>query len=398
MGNVPQFTKVFIVGFLLFFGFYMLLSDSEIFGGLGGSPGYRFVPSTGNRTTTQPKITAPKGDFVGTKEVEDFRYIALNTKPFKVSYITEKRSFADLQDMRIESGIMNTNEYNKVFSLTEDDLAKLSTATLSGEVFDTNMYGALLIGLNGEIIFSDYVSPGGNLDVSIDKSLFQIRNEFLVTAESSGWRLWAPTVYLIKNLELKSDFMGEVSQSFDFYVNEDETPVNLGRLVLNFDEISGDGKLLVSVNGEIVFNDTPKMIQWIDFENVTKEDKNTVEMVSERGTEFTVRSAEVIIFWNRQASEKMEMIIDLTSTQHKSLPGEIRFKVEKVFGTPTSLVATIQNPEGDKRSLVIQGVLEEGKTIKVTLPKEYAGVGRNRVVFSVTGSGGYTLSDFRVSL
>lgn len=396
MGNIPDFTKVFIVGFLLFFGFYLLVGDSDLF---GGGPGYRFVPSTRNVTPTmEPEITAPKGNFVGTKEVEDFRHITLKTKPFKVSYITEKKSFIEIENLRIENGIFGTKEYKKVFSLTEDDLSKLSSVTLTGEIEDTNIYGSLIIGLNGEKIFSEPVEPGESFEVPLNRSLLKSRNEFIMTAESSGWRIWAPTVYIINNLELKSDFMGEVSQSFDFHVSEDEVPVNLGRIILNFDEINGVGRLIVSVNGKIVFNNTPKIIQWIEFENIAEEGKNTVEMVSEKDTEFTVRDAELIIFWERDASEELEMTLDLTTSQRNRLPGEIRFKVEKIFGTPTSLVATVEDPDGHKHSLVVQGILEEGKTIKMTLPKEYTGVGRNKIVFSVTGSGGYTITDFHVSL
>jgi hypothetical protein len=395
MGNVPVFTRVFIVGILLFFGFYLLLSDTEFF---GGGPSYRFIPTTRNRTTTEPEITTPKGDFVGTKEVEDSRHIALNIKPFQVSYITEKKSFIDLEDLVLENGLFTTNEYQRVFSLTEDELNKLSSAILTGEVQDTNLYGRLLIGLNGETIYSGYVSSGDGFEVSLNRSMFQPRNEFLLTAESSGWRLWAPTVYQVRNLQLKSDFTGEVSQKFDFHVKEEEIPVTLGRIILKFDEIKGDGRLFVSVNGERVFNGTPNLIQWIDFEDLAVEGKNTVGMVSERGTEFTVRDAEVIVFWERDAKENLEMTINLDSFQYRQLPGEIRFKIQKVFGTPTSLVATIENPDGERHSLVVQGVLEEDKTIKVKLPEEYAGIGRNKVIFSVTGSGGYTISDFHVSL
>ncbi|UCG95612.1 MAG: hypothetical protein JSV92_01010 [archaeon] len=394
MGKVPIFTRVFIVGILLFFGFFLLLSDTEFF---GEGPSYRFVPTTRNRTT-EPEITIPEGDFVGTKEVEDLRHITLSRKPFQVSYITEKKSFVDLEKVVIENGLFTTNEYQRVFSLNEDELKKLSSATLTGEVEDTNLYGRILVGLNGETIYSRYVSPGENFEVFLNRSVFQSRNELLLTAESSGWRLWAPTVYHIKNLQLKSDFTGEVSQSFDFHVKEEETPVKLARVILKFDEIKGDGKLFVSVNGEQVFNGTPNLIQWIEFENLATEGKNTVGMVSERGTEFTVRDAEVIIFWDREARENLEMTINLDTFQYRQLPGEIRFKIQKIFGTPTSLVATIENPDGERHSLVVQGVLEKDKTIEVELPEEYAGVGRNKVIFSVTGSGGYTISDFHVSL
>ena len=396
MGETPDFTKVFIVGILLFIGFYFLFGNFQFF---GGGHGYRFVPSKRLNETVEPEITAPKGDFVGTKEVEDFRHIKLNTKPFKVSYITAKKSFIKLENLTVKNGLLEIKAYRKIFSLTDSDLKKLSSATLSGEIEDTNFYGKLIIGLNGKEIFSKILMPGETFEVPVNRSLFQERNEFLVTAESSGWKLWAPTVYIMKNLELKSDFMGEVSQSFDFFVKEEEMPVTLGRLVLKFDEISGNGNLMVSVNGNLVFNDTPSQIQWIDFNgSLIEEGKNTIEMVSEKDTEFTVRNAEVIIFWKREAKENLEMTFSLSSSQYRRLPGEIKFKIEKVFGTPTSLVATIENPDGETHSLVVQGILEEGKVVSATLPKEYAGTGKNKITFSVTGSGGYTITDFRVEL
>ncbi len=398
MGKTPEFTKVFIVGIMLFFGFYLLLSDSDFFSGLGGGgPGYKWATTTRNQTT-EPEITAPPGEFVGTKEVEDLRHITLGLKPFKVSYITEKKSFIELESLEVRSGLLQTSDYKRMFELTEDELNKLSTATLSGEVEDTNMYGKLLVGLNGQPIYANLLSSGESFEVPVNSSFFQQKNDFIATAESSGWRIWAPTVYVLKNLVLKSDFTGEVSQSFDFYVNEDEMPVNMARIILNLDETVGTGNLLVRLNGNLVFNATPAQVQWIEVQEGVVEGKNTIEMGSEMDTEFTISSSEAIIFWNRQASEELEMEVSLSATQYDRLPGEIKFKVEKVFGNPTSLVATIENPDGERHSIAVQGILDEGKTITVDLPKEYAGVGKNKVIFSITGSGGYTLTDFHVSV
>lgn len=397
MGKTPEFTKVFVVGILLFFGFYLLLGESDFFGGIGGGPGYRFVPTVRNQTI-EPEITAPSGEFVGTKEVEDLRHISLGLKPFKVSYITERKSFVELDSLEVQSGLLKTTDYIRAFDLTEDELQKLSKATLSGEVENTNNYGNFLVGLNGQTVYSSMLLPGESFSVDVDSSFFGQQNEFVATAESSGWRIWAPTVYVLKNLVLKSDFTGEVSQSFDFHVKAEETPVNLGRIILKFDEISGSGSLIIRLNGETIFNGTPTQVQWIEVQDGIVEGKNTLEMVSEKDTEFTISSSEIIIFWKRQASEELEMVVSLSSSQYDRLPGEIKFKVEKVFGNPTSLVATIENPSGDRHSVAVQGILEEGKTITVDLPKSYAGAGRNKVIFSVTGSGGYTITDFRVSL
>ena len=396
MANVPYFTKVFIVGILLFFSFYLMVGDSDFF--FDDGPNYRFMPSTRDNETEEPDISEIDGDFVGSKEVEDFRHINLKMDPFEVSYITEHKSFIHEENVRIENGLLGSSSFGKVFTLTEDELRKLSSAILSGEISDTNLYGKVIVGLNDEEIFSGHLQPGEKFELEVNKSMLQSTNSLQVVCESSGWRLWAPTVYLIKQISLKSDFMGEVSQSFDFHVKEEETPVNLGRIILNFDEIRGDGSLIVAVNGETVFNETPKKIQWIDFEGFVKEGRNVVEMVSERETEFTVRDAKIIIFWDREAKEELEVDMKLSSSQYNRLPGEISFKIQKVFGTPTSLVATIEDPDGDEHSLVVQGILEEGKTIRMDLPEDYAGVGENKVRFSVTGSGGYTISDFDVDL
>ena len=389
MAKTPHFTKVFIIGFLLFIGFYLLVGDSQLFGG----PSYRFVSSSGNRSVSEPEISAPDENFVGTKEVEDFRHIPLKTKPFKVSYITEEKSPLKKDELVIENGLLKSNSFNRIFSLTEEELNKMTSTIITGKIDDTNIYGNILMGINGIKIYSEPLSPGDNFEIQINKSLLQERNEFIVTAESSGWRIWAPTVYIIKNLEIKSDYMGEVSQGFDFHVNEDETPVNMGRIILNFDEIEGDGNLIVMLNGKVVFNDTPTISEWIEIENesmITK-GKNTIEMASERDTE-------IIIFWKRDAMEEMDMTLSLSSSQYRKLPGKIRFKIQKIFGTPTSLVATVEDPKGNRHSLVVQGILEEGRTISIELPKRYAGVGKNKIIFSVTGSGGYTISDFLVTL
>jgi len=391
-----EFAKVFIIGLLLLVALYIVFGGFEYFGGYEGGPGYKFMPSSRNMSLGEPVITKPSGDFVGNREVEDFREISLNAKPFEVSYLTEEKPLVAIDNFEVKNGILDYKDYRKKFVLTDDELEKMSSPKLGGTVDDTNLYGRLEVQLNGEKVFSKYVEPKDSFEVFINKSLIKKDNEIVIAPESSGWRIWAPTVYIMKEVKLYSKFFGEVSQSFDFNVDEKESPVIFSRIILDIDD--GNGTLIVKVNGETVFNDTPTSRQWIEFSGIVKQGKNTVDFYSGEGGDFKINNAQIIIFWKREASETLDYTLELTHSQCNSLPGQIKFKIDKVFGEPTSLLAKIKDPEGNVHSIVAQGVLQEGKTISMDLPKDYVGAGKNTVTFSVTGDGGYTISDFRLVL
>ena len=351
--------------------------------------GYNFVPSTRNATP----IELSTGNFVGNIAAEDFKKYTLNTKSFIVSRFSGEKSLASADGLWIKNGLFGKEEYEQNFTFTGEELEQIVEPKIYIDLEDTNLYGKLIIGLNDKKIFSGFIE--GKKEIPVNKSLFNENNKLVITAESSSWRLWAPTVYII-DFDLRTRFFGESSQAFDFNVPKENTPVKYSRLILNIPEKKGSGNLIVKMNNQIVFNSTPTSIQWIEFDDIVKEGNNTISMVSGGNAEFKIKEAQMIIFFDKEASETLEYKLHITNSNYNELPGNIRFKIDRVFGNPTSLVAKIIDPDGRSHSLVVQGILEEGKYITINLPKSYVKPGDNKIIFSVTGDGGYSIKDLTV--
>ena len=49
-----EFAKVFIIGLLLLVALYIVFGGFEYFGGYGGGPGYKFMPSSRNMSLGEP--------------------------------------------------------------------------------------------------------------------------------------------------------------------------------------------------------------------------------------------------------------------------------------------------------------------------------------------------------
>ena len=384
-----EFAKVFIIGMILLFGVYIALGGFDF--SYYDSSGYRFAPSSRNDTPSQSTITS--GDFVGNRAVEDFKKYVFSNEPFLVSRVAKEEVLTSYDDLWVENGIFGNEDYTQTFTLTQEELKEITEPKLSLDLKQTNLYGRLMVILNDKKIFYDFLE--GEEEIQLNTSLFKEENKITIIPESSSWRIWAPTVYLL-DFELKTGFFGESSQTFDFEVLQEHSPVKYSRIILDIPEREGDGNLVVEVNDNVVFNFTPTSRQWIEFDNSVICGNNTVDFVSEGNAKFKITEFQFIIFYDEEAEEYLEYDFYVSSYNYNRLPGEVRFKIERVFGSPTSLVAKVENPDGHKKSLVVQGVLQEGRYVTMDLPKSYTEPGDNKIIFSVTGDGGFSISDLKV--
>ena len=249
--------------------------------------------------------------------------------------------------------------------------------------------------MNNELLFSGILESGDDIDIPVEKNLLKKKNELVVMAESSTWRIWAPTVYIL-DLDFISEFFGETSQKFSFTVPKSIKSVKYSRLILDVSNVKGSGRLIVRLNSKTVFNGTPKSRQWVEFNDTVKCGENTIEMLPGGDVTFEIENAQLIIFWDRSANESMEMSFHVSGSQYSTLPGRIIFRIGKIFGSPSSLQGEIVGTDGQSHKLLIQGVIEEGKTLSIALPKSFVGVGDNKLILSVSGDGGLTISDIMI--
>ena len=192
----------------------------------------------------------------------------------------------------VSNGLFS-QESKKVF-FTVTNPGDVSEGRLKFDVFETNLYGNLLFFVNGKQVFNQPAEVGSH-GFTFKNGIFNADNELEVKSESSGWKIWAPTIYKLKG-NLSVSFLGENFETFDFNLTKLEIlNVKTARLRV-FGTRFGLGELIAKINGVQVFSgfvDVDQLIQ----ADVFKEGLNTLELSSERDSRYDLTSVQVVLFF-----------------------------------------------------------------------------------------------------
>jgi hypothetical protein len=170
----------------------------------------------------------------------------------------------------------------------------VSEAIIDINVSDTNYYGRLIASINGKEVYADYPVLGEEL-ISFDKSLLRSDNLVEFAAESSGWRIWAPTVYDI-NSSVTVNYFGKKTMSFTFDVNDKEIDRMDRARVSVFGDRQGNGNLGITINGVKIYSGVTTAYR--DFATtILKSGNNTIDFYTEPNTRYNITSAQVILFF-----------------------------------------------------------------------------------------------------
>lgn len=265
----------------------------------------------------------------------------------------------------------------------------VSDLILEVNVSATNLYGDLRVDINGENVLSSLIPPGSRT-VKLNTSVLRAENYIRVYAESSGWRLWAPTVYIF-NLTLIG-FTRTEERNFTVSLNRPETVA--GARIVFFAE--GDGNLSVRVNGETVFFSAVSGSRFIDFDPEILRKENIIEF----GTDgrYSVKNAELILFFY-PPPRKSVFWYNLTSSGYSNLLRKnvsVEFTVERLVGDVKSVWLEVKNSAG-KKKILIQGVIREGGRYSVILTRNELREGSNRI--TIGSDGGFVkISDLNFRL
>jgi len=165
----------------LFAGLFILLMLCVFFGVSWN------VPHTHNQNMSVEKLNW---------KIIEFGNIALKEQKLEKKEVLEN-------NFGIKNGIFfGKVSYKRKFEIEDYILKNLKNATLSFSVKATNNYGDLYIVLNNETIFKNRALLG-DYRLNIDP-----RRENVVEfgTSSSGWKIWAPSVYNISNLSIEMDY------------------------------------------------------------------------------------------------------------------------------------------------------------------------------------------------
>jgi hypothetical protein len=215
----------------------------------------------------------------------------INFGSFETYYTASEVNAANANG-EVSNGIFQKNDERIGFIAMNPD--KVSEGLIDLKVSDTNFYGRMVISINGKDVYSDYPAVGETL-ISFDSNILQENNILEVKAESSGWRIWAPTIYDF-SLGVKLDYTGKRSKSFIFELSSLETRYMTNARVVAFGNRTGIGNLIVTANEVVVANGATTLYQ--DFPtSVLRTGNNTIEFSAEPNTTYDISSAQLILFF-----------------------------------------------------------------------------------------------------
>lgn len=189
----------------------------------------------------------------------------------------------------ISQGILSS--IKKEYSFAADTVTASSGGRIDLEVTNTNLYGPLYVKVNGNIIHSNY-SRIGMHTVYIPKQYLEPNNYVEISAGSSGWRIWAPTVYIFR-ANTSIDYFGDTVRNFEFSMTKTEYDTILdAQLVVDIAEYEGKGRPIYTVNGYEIYRGTARDIT-IPLD-VLKEGMNEVRVSSESGVIFQVDTLDAV--------------------------------------------------------------------------------------------------------
>ena len=212
-------------------------------------------------------------------------------------------------------------------------------------------------------------------------SLPQLRGQQLIelAAESSEWKVWAPTLYQISKVEIES---AHAQESFIFAL--DARRFERGTIELDMRSLAGQIEVLL--NGNIIHMGAADDMLIIPFS--TAFEHNSLELRAVGDSHFA-GTAYVRYTLSEKVIHKLEMPYTLSSGEIKKLPGRIVYEIAAVH---TAGAISIKNIHEDGESLIVVEPVRRG-TRMLVLREEHVRAGENMLVIEGLDEALFTLKD-----
>lgn len=231
------------------------------------------------------------GFFAGGGEVsESSRTITLG-EDFTISYTVGEEAVSSFGG-EVSNGLFSYSEQRSEFDI--DNVGDVTEGTIELKTWNSNYYGNLMIYINDKEVFRG-APVIGDKTISFDGGILDTTNTIKVIAETSGWKLWAPTIYIF-DADVSVSYESRKSLTSEFELARSEVnSINRARLLI-FGTRKGDGDLEARINGvEIYSGRTPI---YIDFAiDRVQEGINTVDLSAGPNTDYNISSAQIVLFY-----------------------------------------------------------------------------------------------------
>lgn len=138
-------------------------------------------------------------------------------------------------------------------------------AKITFTVADTNRYGNLTIKWNGRAVFNSRPARG-TVEAQIPESAVEPENIMEIFAEGPGLYFWASTAYSISNLEVDLEYGPDKIIPFEVTPGELQA-FSSGKI--SFARGTENNKLIILINGEPIYQDTPRDVNSAEFTLLT---------------------------------------------------------------------------------------------------------------------------------
>lgn len=377
---MPDFLRVFAAGVILLAVMFLF------FGGLKIWPAAPRA-STGGFEEEVPS-PPPVSGLIGYPQ-EAVRTITL-ANDFSVSFESGDKSVATLKKSSAENGIFG--KIGREVSFDAAGQENIRSARIRMNITDTNLYGFLVASLNGEEVFNNY-SLIGRLDIPINISRLKPSNNILkIESTNSGWKIWAPSVYLF-DADMLISYYNLKAGSFDFVADSGIKSITGARFVAVISKKEGPGNLIARINGKEIYRGNNSRLAVGDFSasDVSLGAANTLELMTEKDTSYDISSAEILLFY-QPIYRTQTLYYNLTSDQYSSLANvTLGFGIQKMTGEVVSILVKTTDGAGGVHSIIPQGILREGNSYNVTLTKNELYAGSNKIEFVTSGNGSVSI-------
>ncbi len=309
-----------------------------------------------------------------------YRHIPLAEKLLLGKGIQGIPLFVQKEKVDVIHGIITVKEHVFEFSIPSELYPKLKRVDLKLYIESSNLYGPLFVFLNGKKIWEGYPKEG-LLQIPLPVNLLNPeKNVIRVSCGSSGWRIWAPTHYVISYIEVaeEMDVLPEKTFYFTLYP-EELSKIYLFRIYAKKIDVKIPGELAVIFNdGTVVYRGIPTAGSFLVSFSATPLANNslTFKLIGNGNIEF--KDLEVVVLSQANASSASFSFMLSPDSLEKIRQGICRvfleFPVEEAGDGLLEVYIT-----STRENTLLREKVREG-TVKLEIPPDYLSV-RNTITF-----------------
>jgi hypothetical protein len=319
---------------------------------------------------------------VGSEEVEVYQTYRFNN--VNVSHIKQEKDNV-VGGRTLFHGVLFGKQDMKI---TMDAPEHLEEIYMTFRVNDTNRYGALEIKINGETIRKEVYTTG---DYVIEMPVLD-SYDIEIVPESSGWRFWSPSVYILENIQIHTAAFSNIKATYEFDVEPDVYEgLTKGEIFFNLDDFQGDA--YVTLNGKQIFNRSMLRATAVGYFNkdVFEPGKNRITFEAGENS-LLAGDIELHAYHIRSRQYAFETEFNISNAAYRDFRGRLSFNVPEIVAYGGIAVSIYYNNELYYKEY---DNLEE-KTYIYPLTKGDVGEGVNRVRIEAVQDGAFYLSDVKL--